>query len=680
MSPRNPLYIFLSLGLALGLFSATAQAQAGSDVAFDGRFNLEQTPLAVVLPIYEQLTDKTLLIPNEVPVQQLPITLKTPEGVVLSEEEAIIALESIMALNGIAVVDMGDRFAKLVIIQSAQQQVPEIIGDDKLNESPSQKVYARFFTIEHLPAEEVVPVVQPYLSTQTQPVLFPKNNAFLVTDSLNNLQRIQKLVDTIDVPLNLNETIQFYPLTSVNAQDLQGRLQALRQGPLQKQLGENTVFEFDERTNQLIVITHKSNLPLIENFIGNLDVDVAPLTKSEVFSIKQAEATTVADLIRQVIEGQRSARDDSDAENPRAPNQPNQPPVPQPQTSAPSQASIDGAALQFSKYVTIVADERSNSIVAYGTSSDLTQIGNLIEQIDVLLALVRIEVVIAEVTLAKDQVRGIDSFNIGIDPNGILGLAGDYEYSVTSASTSRLGAPFSVSGSLEQFSLQTVFDTAKRDSNVRILQNPNITATHNQEAKIVVAESRPVVTSSTSELNNPDSIRSNVSFRDIGIELTVKPLIGSNGMIQMEIDQVVESVIDQVEIDGNEQPVIGKRQATSFVSVADQGVVVLAGLQENTETETNSRIAFFGQLPVLGPLFGGKAQDLNSRELVIFIKPTIIDPAATSAEGEVPVRNKLREEQTRKMVDQYFEQGTFYKEPEPEPVDDEPLRRGQRGK
>ena len=259
-------------------------------------------------------------------------------------------------------------------------------------------------------------------------------------------------------------------------------------------------------------------------------------------------------------------------------------------------AASGGENLQFSDFVRIVADPRGNSIVAYGTPSDLVYLKEIVDKIDILLAQVRIEVIIAEVTLTKDRLRGIDAFTADFN----LMNASEINFGVTAPGTSRVPSGFSFSGSVKDFSISAVIDTARRNSEVTVLSAPTIVTTHNQEATINVGESRPVITASQSDSTLGTSIRSNIQFRDIGIELKVKPLIGANGIVQMEIDQKVESVVSTVTIDGNEQPIIGVRQATSFVSVADGQLIVLGGLQEVNETKGNSRLWLFGSIPVLG--------------------------------------------------------------------------------
>ena len=234
--------------------------------------------------------------------------------------------------------------------------------------------------------------------------------------------------------------------------------------------------------------------------------------------------------------------------------------------------------------------------------------------------------------------------------------ASEINFGVTAPGTSRVPSGFSFSGSVKDFSISAVIDTARRNSEVTVLSAPTIVTTHNQEATINVGESRPVITASQSDSTLGTSIRSNIQFRDIGIELKVKPLIGANGIVQMEIDQKVESVVSTVTIDGNEQPIIGVRQATSFVSVADGQLIVLGGLQEVNQTKGNSRLWFFGSIPLLGGLFGAKTLEETKRELLIFIEPHII---TETAEANRDAEREIEKLRSKEKLEKFRESGSF---------------------
>jgi general secretion pathway protein D len=157
------------------------------------------------------------------------------------------------------------------------------------------------------------------------------------------------------------------------------------------------------------------------------------------------------------------------------------------------------------------------------------------------------------------------------------------------------------------------------------LSAPRIVVSHNEEGIINVSRSQPIITSSTDFNNSSGTSRSSVEYRDIGIQLTVTPLIGADGTVQMVVEQTVENIVDTVSIDGNSQPVIGVREATSTVSVQDGEIVVLGGLQENSGGDSKSYFPLVGRLPVIRSVFGGSTEDYSRSEIIIFIRPTVLN-------------------------------------------------------
>ena len=174
------------------------------------------------------------------------------------------------------------------------------------------------------------------------------------------------------------------------------------------------------------------------------------------------------------------------------------------------------------------------------------------------------------------------------------------------------------------FTLATTITPANKDSDTRVLSAPRIVVSHNEEGIINVSRSQPIITGSTNFNNSPGTSRSSVEYRDIGIKLTVTPLIGADGTVQMVIEQSVENVVETIIIDDNPQPIIGVREATSTVSVKDGEIVVLGGLQENTGTDSNDYFPIIGRLPLIRNILGGSAEDHKRTEIIIFIRPTVL--------------------------------------------------------
>ncbi|MGJ3241926.1 MAG: secretin N-terminal domain-containing protein [Opitutales bacterium] len=674
---------FLSLTLSTSLVAqpdpgATPGATNGIEESDPdervGPFILRDESAPQVLSLLEKLTGKVILRPQNLQPQKINFDSLGP----LPRTDAVSALKSLLSMNGLAVVPLNDRFWKAVQINTVVNSLtPEVIGDASEAGPASQEIYSKIFRLDYLTTEQALEILPPFLTPNlAEPVAFKKSNSILVTDSLSVLQRLEQILARVDQPTDYPEQLIFLPLEHTSAPELQQRIRNLAEGSLKNYLSGNAVIEADERTNQLIVFTHPSNEALLRQLVDKLDIDVDPLTRNEVFYIRHAKATEVAALIEQIITGQKSVRSETEGRTTattagRRNADETQGPQPARQTT---QVSLPGNEiggtpnLQFSDFVGIVADERSNAIVAYGTASDIAYISDLIDRIDVLLAQVRIEVIIAEVTLSRDQARGIDAFGVNYSDTA------EVEFTVDGASTSRLEQSFNLGGTLRDFSLDAVINTAKRDNNVRVLSAPTIVTTHNKEAIIKVGERRPVITSSQTDTTNT-ATRSQIQLRDIGIELKVNPLIGNNGVIQLEIEQKVENVIDTVSIDGNQQPVIGNREATSFVSVADQELVVLGGLQEISESDGRGRLFFFGDIPVVGDLlFGSRTRELQRRELLIFIKPIVMQgTTAANRQGQ----KEIDDSPLREQIDDHLS-GERLKTLNPKPVetsDDGPATR-----
>jgi general secretion pathway protein D len=659
--------LLLVCALAVSL-PASAGAQA-SDAAGQGPGSMNDSvgrqvfsnmPSSGVIDKLAELSDKIVLRSQNTPEVRLTFDSKRS----MTRSEAIRALESLLFMNGIAVVPLDNQFIKVLPINNLQGQAPTLLDLSELQAAESsERSYAKIYEVEFISSTEAMDLAAQFVSPTARIHELPKLSAIYVNDSLSNLKRVQKLLDTVDRKNEVKQSIEFFSLQNVSANDLLQRLESMKEGPLKGAISSDTVFEADERSNQIVVFTHPENVEFITGLIEQLDIDVAPKTRSELFDIDHAVASEVASLINSIIDEQSSqieapqtAQAIEGTNAPQNSGNANDAATPAPAVNTAGPAEPIPNKNRFSTYATVLPDERSNAIIAYGTSDDLAQIERLVDQIDVPLPLVQIDVVITEVTLTDDQARGIDSFNVTLNPNNLLTTTGETDFGIDSASGSRLGSPLSVQGSLDGFSLALIFDTAKRKNNVRVLQAPTITVSHNAKGQINIGERRPVITSSTSDITNTTSIRSQVSYEQIGINLEVTPLIGRNGAIQLEISQEVSSVIDTVNIDGNDQPVIGNRLAMSVVSVNSGETVILGGLQEEAATQTESRIAFFGRIPVVGKLLEGNVSEGNRREIIIFIKPRIVESSAAEKDR---IEAAVERSDDREKLRHYFEKGSF---------------------
>jgi len=652
----------------------TGFAAAGDSEQMIDKLQLRDDSLAQVLALLEMFTGRSVVRPQALPTPTFTFDSRGP----ISRQQAILAIESLLSLNGIAIAPLGDRFIKVVPIGNVRTEAPELVIGSLADQPPSGRVVSKLFRLEHLDTVTFQTQIQPFLSPGFGAVVpFQNTSTLLVTDTVSNLQRLEYVLKEVDHPRNL--VTKFYTLRYAQAATVAEKVKSLiettrsaftsgntaRSGSAQPQPGapvpltaegggftqalltSSTSLNFDERTNQIILVSDPASVPFFDNLIEKLDIQADLSTSIAVIQIFHANATDVASVLSQFISGTTqttTSAGGSTADAARRRTQSNMRSTfgtgtelrdssdRQAQVQQPIAAAISASLAaqnsperqsQFSNSMTIVADERSNAIVASGTLDDINLVKELIRQVDVVLPQVRIEVLIAEVTLGKTVQRGIDAFNLQIAGDKVIGFGG------SGAGFDLTGGKIDRTKTQGQVSLDLAISASNTNSDVNILSVPSVTTTHNKEASILVGEARPIVTATQSDFSGATTssgigLRTSFTFQDIGLELKVKPLIGSDGTIQMEIDQSADDINGFESIDGNRQPIITRRQATSFISAADGQITVLGGLQTNKKSLDGSRFPYVGELPLLGWLFGKHTKENTKKELIMFIRPTLL--------------------------------------------------------
>ncbi len=587
-----------------------------------------------VLDWLQRNTGKIIL-----PIQdlgQVKVTFSTDAGPnnAMPRKDAVKAVELLLSMDGVVLVPIpGTNYIRAEKAQNTPGLgLPYASDADLSGTEPSGEIMYHFFTLTYITPDAAATRLAPFLSAHgtADSQGMARENTLYVADTLSNLRNVADMIKHLDTPANPQEEIIYRPLVNSSAQTVVTNLTALQAGPLSKILGNAdtslagsaTQFAADTRTNSIIVYTNKSNHALVKTLLDQVDQEFDPTTKTQVFELNQANATTLNTTINSIITGIQTAtgvgRGGAGGAGGGGAG------------VAAASASRDG---QFSPYVTIQPDARTNSIVAYGTPSDLRQIGSLISQVDTVLPQAHIDVVVTEVTLTKDQATGLSAFNIDYGFTGANGttspatVGGSKTYSTTgpTAQNAITSPAFTVNGVLTSWNMNAIFQVARANSNVKVLSNPSLTVTHAATGSISVGESIPVINSSTTNLNTTaGALTSTVTYRTVSIALNVTPLIGKDGSVYMNITQTVDDVVSQVNINGNAQPVIGTRIISSNVTVQDGDVLVLGGLRSRSVSATHGIMFLLGEIPIIGSLFQPDTYDSTQRELIVFIRPTIV--------------------------------------------------------
>lgn len=613
---------------------------SGSDQV--GPVILRDETIAQVLDLMQRWTGKSILRPMALPASVY--TLSLPASI--TRDEALLAIETLLNLNGIAVIQQGDKFLKVVPNLVAKSESPALIAGSTLTLPPSGRIATKIYTLKHANAQEFVTQIISGLNTTlaSPPIYFGRNNAFLVTDSITNLQKIEKLVEQLDKPqLDLVVT-KSYTLKNAMATDMVAKLTAMLRTPQVAsggapfRLSTGTTFLADERTNRVLLMGSADQHDFFDKLIDTLDQKSNPNTKTDVIFLRHADAQQVATLVTSLVTGQTTAA--SRAGNTVRNTTLNRTPTPvAPVAGAAGAAGAAGpsqmGADEFSSNLTVLPDVRSNSVVVSGTNDDLRLLHDLIDKVDIVLPQVRIEVVIAEVKLSDNESNGFNTLGLTVTNGKLVGIGGTgagfgvngaNAISTTNlpANTTQVGGSQGTLGVNSSLSATIGLVTTPRKGDLKILSVPAITTTHNKEATLFVGESRPVITGSTLSTTTGAST-STVSQRDIGITLKVLPLIGKDGAVQLQVSQSVEDILGTTILDGNDQPIIGRRTTDSYVSAMSGEIVVLGGLQRTVTTKSTSRL---GPIPIIGDIFGSSTNLEEKQELIIFLRPYVLNSSA----------------------------------------------------
>ena len=620
-----------------------------------------------VLDLLTLWTGRVILRPGTLPPVAGGFTIKIERPTPRSE--IILYLLTLLKQNGIGVTPMGDGAYTVVPLGFLKNEAPEMIEGSTLNLPPSGKIATKIFQLDFLRVGEFVPLIQNTILTTSVNggvVMLAQANSAMITDTVSNLQRVETLLKQLDRPATSGLTPKSYTLRNgAKSSEVVSRINSIIRGPLQTQLGTSLSINADDRSNQIILIADPRQYPFFDNLIQTLDIKADPNTRMDVIPLKYADAKEVASLLSLMVSGQTAAAQRSNPQSlrpgqialPAQPNigvQPGSPVGAAPIAALPnlnSGGDAGSGGSEFSALATIQPDTRGNSLIVSGTVDDLRLIRELISKIDIVLPQVRIEVIIAEVTLTDSQTSGITAlgFTVGTDaPNNPL-TGGDNGRGthITGIDPLNVAGWNITKGIVNPLSFQAALTDNGKRSNVKILQAPTIVTTHNKKATIRSGSQVPVVTASTATPTNASTTgittQSQVTYKDIVLKLDVTPLIGDDGSIQMTIDQTVDDVIGNVTIDGNDNPLIGTRQATSFVTVGNDQMIVLGGLQRTKASRARAKIGFFYEIPILSQLLGGRSNSVERTELLLFIRPHVIkleDASADTAKNIGVLSNK----------------------------------------
>jgi general secretion pathway protein D len=317
--------------------------------------------------------------------------------------------------------------------------------------------------------------------------------------------------------------------------------------------------------------------------------------------------------------------------------------------------------LDLKKVGMIKADDRTNQVIVQTLPERMKNIEELITSLDKKTKAVLIDVKIIKIKLSNQS-------DTGVQWEGLFNLAkqygmayiGSYPFSAVQAAADawrsrsevltdmgdKIGSyPFS--GTTSSYSGGTKVSPGKnmhvgivdgkRDFDVvlnylqtlgksKILASPTIAVVNNQEAKIHIGERRAYVTTTTTTGTTTSTVSEEVTFFDVGVQLSVTPLINEDGYITMKVKPEISSVVSTItSSSGNLVPIIDSSTAETTVIAKDGSTIIIGGLGKEEKIAASEQVPVLGKLPLLGFLFRNKTEKTERIELIIMLTPIIFE-------------------------------------------------------
>ena len=310
--------------------------------------------------------------------------------------------------------------------------------------------------------------------------------------------------------------------------------------------------------------------------------------------------------------------------------------------------------------LSLSAHESSNQIVLSGPENSVKIISKLVEDLDRAPRQVYLDAIIAEVseeTAAKLGLQfSVNSNNISA--SSVTGVSG-VNIGTAASDAFLAGAAGGVlalgRGTNLVPDIGVMLTALQGDTDNRILATPSLMASENKESIILVGQNVPFITGQfTNEGTNGSGPFQTIQRQDLGTSLKLKPKVGANGAIIMEIWQET-SRIDQ-STPGLSDIVTVKRQISTVVSANDGETIAIGGLKIEQQEIGVSKVPILGDLPLIGKAFRQEVTNSVSRNLVVFLRPTLV----STQKARRKVYDSWEKDISLKMLDNNNNQSEYF--------------------
>ncbi|MCF8002600.1 MAG: type II secretion system secretin GspD [Chromatiaceae bacterium] len=605
---------------------------AGSDVTL----NFDNTDIREVVKII--LGDVLQLRYSLDPAVQGTASLTTARP--LSRELLLPTLETLLRMNNAALVNRGGDFEVVPISNAVRGRVvPQLGGSERaLPEGYAVQVVP----LQFIGAAEIANILEPLAPEGSIVRVDTLRNLIIIAGTGPEMATMLDTIEMFDVDWMAGLSVGFFSLEFAKANDVVTQLETLLAD--ESVNAASGLFRFIpiETSNALLVVSPQpSYLAKMEDWIKRLDMAEASGDAARrlfVYRVRHGNAENLADILTRLFSDGEGGSSSQRSIGGVAPSL-NQASIGGEDAGSSSGGVASGSrnrgatssTVTLSSVVSIVADNTNNSLLVRSSPRDYKRILSALKELDIVPLQVLVEATIVEIQLTGSLRYGIQWRFKGPKIDGYQSR----ESLIASTNNSEVPVPnfqgFNWSIVLQPAEIRATLSALAEDNLVNVLSSPSLMVLDNQEAEIQVGDEVPIKTSERQSTVGLSETINQIEYRTTGVQLKVTPRVTPGGLVQMDIEQEVSSVIpDGSEISGINSPSFRTRNINSSVAVRSGQAVVLGGLIQDESSNSKAGLPGLYRAPIFGPLFGSTDKESKRTELVVILTPRVI-----SSDGDV---------------------------------------------
>jgi general secretion pathway protein D len=576
----------------------------------------------------------------------------------LSERELMDVFMSTLRVNGFIAVPSSSGAYRIVPAEVAAREPYASDGS-----SATENTYvSQVFSLRFADAESVANAIRPVLSERGQATVNRRGNSLLVVDFGSTVERVRQIVARLDRDTSALRSLQ---LRNTSAAEMARVAQNLATAIGEE--GRPMIQAVPVASSNMLVLrgdnqTLEQLAPLIEELDQRADFQAAV----QVIPLRYAVAEEIVPILHQLSASMNTTAGENGG---AAPN----------------------------RRANIAHHRATNSLIISADPETQEALANVVRSLDVRREQVLVEAIIVEVSddLARelglqyvasgasgeDAVPFLSTSYGGSAPNllaltGAALLRGDDDDDADNeaiaelrraAINSLIGASGLLLGGGGETDDGEIFgvllNALARDRESNVLSTPSVLTLDNEQASILVGQQIPITTGETVGANLENQFRT-IERADVGVQLEVRPQISEGGAIRLEIRQEVSSIFGQI-VSESTDLITNRREIRTVVQVDAGQIVVLGGLIQDDVQRTDSGIPGLRRIPLAGRLFRSEGTSRRRTNLMVFLRPTIVNTRAQAeavthrqydslrgADLDPVVARQLQEEMARQSAPQ----------------------------